>query len=389
MNVPEESQAFTRLCHLLSHHDIAPALWHSADWEAIITLAEAHSLLPMVAWCLRQRGWDKLFSPPLQARLQHHTRQAVIRYALFQRAQNRIQAAFDAAGIACIWLKGMAVSTSVYPLPELRPMADIDVWVQPHQRREALRMVESLGFHLVTDDEQQYLAMDAAMQEQLSHHYLLVGGDGPVTLELHYALLGGNETILTAEASDWFWSQQVTDARGYKQFTPEAHLLHLSAHQLLQHQLLEFRLQHTYDLHLIVQPGKVDWKRVLHQAGVLQWEAVVGTALGLAQRWFGSPVPDTVMQALSSVRNDDPYRMYLETMQQAGGSWARTVHTLRRMQPDLRRKVIYAALLPTRHYMRQRYRIPDHHPTWVYYPVRWFRQGKLAGHWLWQRLTRR
>jgi hypothetical protein len=227
--------------------------------------------------------------------------------------------------------------------------------------------------------------MDQTLQEQLSHHYVLVSSASPLIIELHYALLGGYESILSTSASEWFWSQIATGADGYPQFRPEAQILHLSAHQLLQHQIHEFRLQHTFDLHLVIQRHVIDWSLLTAQARELGWEAVVGRALRLAQEWFGTPIPQPVQIAFEAVPLDDRQHHFLESVQMPGGEWSRSWASLRQMTLQLRLRVIYWALFPTQAYMRDRYHIHPKQAVWPYYVRRWLHQAQVMGTWLLQR----
>jgi hypothetical protein len=78
----------------------------------------------------------------LQARTIQHSHANRVRAA----ALAEILAAFQAAGIEALVLKGAALAHLVYPQPGLRPMRDVDVLVSRAQVRQAQGLLAELGF---------------------------------------------------------------------------------------------------------------------------------------------------------------------------------------------------------------------------------------------------
>jgi hypothetical protein len=63
-----------------------------------------------------------------------------------ETAIDRLLAAFEAAGVRAILLKGAALAHRIYPAPELRPMLDIDVLIDPSQAEAAVVAASSMGY---------------------------------------------------------------------------------------------------------------------------------------------------------------------------------------------------------------------------------------------------
>src|SRR5687767_8686017 len=80
-------------------------------WPAIIDLALAHGLGPMLLHRVREAGHstvDPCWSPLIAA-----AREAAARAILFDAAHQQIAAALALAGIPVLWLKGIALAGTV------------------------------------------------------------------------------------------------------------------------------------------------------------------------------------------------------------------------------------------------------------------------------------
>ncbi len=81
---------------------------------------------------------------PAASRLVEITHNAAINYAVLERARRQVQTALSEAGIPCLWLKGAALTRTIYPEIGLRPMSDLDVLVPYDQREAALQIAQAL-----------------------------------------------------------------------------------------------------------------------------------------------------------------------------------------------------------------------------------------------------
>jgi hypothetical protein len=66
--------------------------------------------------------------------------------AIREAAIDHLLAAFAAAAVPIIVLKGAALAHLIYPSPELRPMVDIDVLIDPIHAEAAVRIASDLGY---------------------------------------------------------------------------------------------------------------------------------------------------------------------------------------------------------------------------------------------------
>ncbi|MBK9123582.1 MAG: nucleotidyltransferase family protein [Chloroflexi bacterium] len=361
-------------------------------WPQIPQRAEHHGLAPMLYAALRLQDLPGEAQPALQS-LAVSVRQHAVHWMLLERAQVEIAQALDHAGIPAIWLKGGALAHTLYPDPALRPMVDLDVLVPFDQREDALRVVQSTGYDFYEMDESLLGRSDNVLRQKLSHHYHLRDGPGGhVILELHFRLLSYDDSSLSLDDHAWFWSQRtpvrLSDGTMLDTLSPDAHLLYLCAHALIQHGRDDFRLLRYLDIHLLIQFSYINWTVVTERAIQLGWTPAVEETLRMCRDYFATELPEDVLHRLAQSRSALGVER-VERMAGAGNRWERVRTNLRAL--SVREAIVYAAqiVIPRPPYMRSRYRVPEGRPVWPYYLRRWADQGSEVAASTWKWLTGR
>jgi len=355
-----------------------------APLEALISTAIRYNLAPLLLWTLKGRA--EPLDPALAAQLgplQAQARQVAARYVHLKAARAHVDATLAAAGIPALWLKGAALAETVYPQPVLRPMGDLDVLVPFARRAEALAALKAAG---CADEPRGPLAAQVAPflpPDETHHHYNLVSGPGGVRVELHFRV--ARAILPDLAALDWFWSQTMEAADragrllGFRTLRPEAHLLYLCAHALLQHGEAQIGLLHFYDLHLLATVYDLDWTLIVERAVALRWTYPVERALTLTAEYFSTPVPAWVPEQLRARRPAGEDVGIVEQIGAGDTRWAQTVRGLRRLTPRQRVALVWRIVFPPRAYLRMRYRVRPGVPLLLYYPYRWWDQARGVG----------
>jgi hypothetical protein len=284
--------------------------------------------------------------------------------------------------IPTVILKGAALATTLYPSIGLRPMGDLDLLVPEDHLAEAVARLKALGY------VEPYPEMAPGLNALAGHHVHLQGGqDIPVTVELHWTLIGGPHDW-RSPSLPWFWAQTEewkTERGGWKResvlhppssiflLTPTAHLLYLCAHLMLQHGEARSTLRWFYDIHLLVEreSQRIQWDEVVARAREFRWAPAVHAALKGSQDRFGTRLPPGALEALVKASDVEASRL---VARRADGLQTRAtgvVAAASSLSPGARLRLLLAIAIPSPAYIRWRYKP---RPAWLWplcYPYRW------------------
>ena len=358
-------------------------------WPALIPLAVVNGLGPMLHWSLKHAEFDisedSLWVPLISA-----AQEAEINYALLNQTQAQIDRVLNEAGIPATWLKGIALAHTVYLRPWLRPMVDLDVLVPYESRQTALSVVEAQGFRYKRDPG--ILSVD--VPEDVLHHYYLMGSVADaVCLELHFRLLGHDGLeLLPREQLNWFWESTTTCEVNGNEITilqPEAHLLYLCAHALLQHGEANLKLLQLFDIHLLITEKKLDWHVISDKAIELKWAYAVERALTITQKYFNTPIPSVVINELQYRRSPNEEISRVTNFEGQGFRSEAAILLLKQLPPAQRPRAMISILFPPPTYIRHRYAVQSGQAVLPYYFYRWIDEIKQVSWSVRRRLAKR
>ena len=372
--LPLDSIPVLTLAHLVAGQ-LSPAGVPEEQWNDLVELALDHGLGGMLLWSLRQAGWAQAAEPRWQP-LVDASRRNGRHNLLIEKARRQAAAALDQAGIPTIWLKGIALAHTCYPEIHLRPMADLDVLVPPDRMTAAREALLALGFRRAEID---FFEL-GGFTDQARHHEGLLDRSGQVRLELHFRLLAPSLYYHMEEGDlDWFWGQTeelAPDGPSFQALKPEANLLHLCAHAILQNQGEPLDLLHLLDLHLLVTRSSLDWDRVVEQAAALRWTYAVEMALGLLPPLFGTWLPGGVLDTLRQRRPADEIPPVSLSNLPITRRWDEWRQAFGRMTLGQRMRLVWATLFPPSAFLRQQYHLLPGEPLLKYYVYHFLDGGR-------------
>lgn len=287
-------------------------------------------------------------------------------------------AALAEAGIRCVLLKGMAFCLTIYPDAAVRPMSDLDLWIQRSDWTRTWQVMKELGYetdklwHNPRSIPEHVTTLEFYPRQLMKEDFLSV--------EIHSDLVAHPTHLIGRLPLHAWWDRAyplVWQGRTVYLLDPAAALLHTAVHQMFQHHG-QLRLRWLLDVDQLVRGRtdyyltEADWQCLSEealQAGVL---SAVQCSLRLCQKWFNTPLPASALDLLS--RPDAPRQeMFFRQIVTSQRSTAARVwtdvqgipHTLERLTL-LRQK-----LLPTSAYMMARYQIPSPLLLPFYYLMRW------------------
>lgn len=340
-----------------------PDSFSPTESTRLVEKARSHGVAPILYWQLRRMGVD--LSTRGWKGLDDEYQAQIRRYLQFSKEFEEIDRTLRGVGIPSICLKGFALAHTVYPNVTLRPMRDLDVLVPFIRRRDALAQMEGLGFVLT-------VVRPSARTQELYHDYQLTRN---IRLEVHYRLLGVHSKFFTCQDLEWFWTQTDTIHRSGMTLTvlkPEAMLLHLCAHAILNHGEPEFLLQRYLDLHLLITTNsEMDWHLVLQHAIGLRWTYAVRRSLEIVREYFATPIPETVIPELDARRPADENVARAFHNESKATSVEIVLNYVQGMGNREKMHWVLDSILPSVEFMRWRYPIRAPWQIPVFYVYRW------------------
>jgi putative nucleotidyltransferase-like protein len=266
----------------------------SIDWDLVIATA----LLENSATILNDRvAMLPSSSVPSEVRTRIGRLALVwtFKLQLLERRLKESVASLAAAGIEVTLLKGAALALTVYSKFGERPMADIDMMVDPSRAAEAHAILQKTGWTIA-------IASHPA-ETWRNHHHLppLVDTAGScLRLELHTApLVPGHPFRLNQE--DMIATARPIDLCGIRVLVPEPHLhaVHVAIHFAYSHQFASGGLNSFRDLATMRNCGVLTWEQFIAAAAQTQSESSCYWTLRLARSIGGLSVPQHVLDRLS------------------------------------------------------------------------------------------
>lgn len=267
---------------------------HSINWDRIIATA----LLENSVTVLNDRvamlpSWS--VPSEVRARIGRLALVWTFRLQLLERRLQESVRALAVAGIDMTLLKGAALALTVYPKFSERPMADVDIMVDPSRAAEAHAILQKTGWTVVTGSH----PTDAWR----AHHHLPPLADTAgscLRLELHTApIVPGHPFQLTLE--DMVSSARPIDLCGIRVLVPEPHLhaVHAAIHFAYSHRFASGGLNIFRDLATLRNCGALTWEKFVATANGTGSTSSCYWTLRLARSLGGLSVPTPIMERLS------------------------------------------------------------------------------------------
>jgi hypothetical protein len=276
----------------------APPADRPFSWELVMALAERERAVAALHEYVKTILADGSASAPSAeqwARLQRSTVMSAMCMSHLELRLHELVAAYAAAGMTVMLLKGAALAVTVYPSFARRPMADLDLLVAPERAREAWELATRLGWRKATAEQlDPFYAV---------HHHLPTLEDSHGTglaLEIHTALFPRDNPFGIAPAELWRSARPV-DTGGHRALVPGDRdmLLHLCTHFAWTHALLVAGWRTFRDIGALSAAGRVDWDDVAHGLRRTPAATCCYWTLRLGRSLAGLDIPAEVLTALA------------------------------------------------------------------------------------------
>jgi hypothetical protein len=290
-----------RLVALLARRPLVSEASIEADWERLLALAMQHDVAAVLRARLKERG---LIPPPAiaEALRQVYFASAARNMRLFHELGGILRA-LQAAGIPVIPLKGACLAEAVYGDIALRPMSDLDLWVQRQQLDAARAVMQSLGYVSRSKADR-----PLALQDALAGETQMFKANAPL-VEIHWNIFPGEWVRHTTRIDeDVVWHRTVPlEGEGVRQLSPEDAVIQSCVHLAVSHQMSGIGLRTLLDLDLARQQWVIDWRAVGQRARAWRVSCATWLVLQALAGVFGDPGNQLPLGGLSP----SPFRRFV------------------------------------------------------------------------------
>ena len=266
------------------------AIERGLDWETVLSLAEQHGLIPLLAHHVASGAVDSATIPTdALATLKQQAARSTY-WSLYLAAELvRLLRELATCGIHAVPLKGPVLAQTVYGSVALRRFGDLDILIAKADLQKTIALFETRGYRLDG-------AHDAAGEQQLldmQHHVSMIDPSRRYRVEIHYYLippLGATRYGMSAIADELetiaFLDTHVTVLR------PEGLLVYLCMHGTGH---AWERLEWICGVAELVRSGRVrDWERVCRFATRLGGVRQLNAGVLIAHQLLGAPLPEAL-----------------------------------------------------------------------------------------------
>lgn len=265
------------------------------DWGKVLVLAQRERALAIL-WARVNRLGHALIPDETAVQLQRMA--LVSEFTLLQLEQRlgEVLSTLDGAGISVVLLKGAALAVSVYAAFSQRPMADIDLLLEPARALDAQRLLVARGWAWDADEALQTF-YDG--HHHLPPMYRAKGSGAGACLELHTALFFEGHPFLLSGDDIRERAHPVHVGRGMALVPAPVHqLLHLCLHFAWSHGMTAGAWRTFRDMQALIATDQIVWRELVEMARATRGGSCCYWSFRLARDLLGVAVPEDVLQAL-------------------------------------------------------------------------------------------
>ncbi len=261
-----------------------------ADWDGFVRSAAIYKATPLAFWSLNAACADAVPGPIL-SNLRDAFRAQTKQSLLFAAELVRRMALFHEAGLHPVPFKGPVLAWTVYEAPGLRPMRDLDLYLDEGGAAVAIQLLEARGYRRI------YQVLGGPLSSSPPSVDLVSDDASRVGVDIHTRL-----------APEYF--RGVDSARLASRLQPvviaDEEMLTLHPEDLFVY-LSVHGAKHGWnsllgicDVARIVAGFRIDWDSVLSRAHEMRIERCVLLAVRLAVDLLGADVPREVWSRVES-----------------------------------------------------------------------------------------
>ncbi|TYP69149.1 nucleotidyltransferase domain-containing protein [Paenibacillus methanolicus] len=314
-----------------------PRVEQSADLEALLDAALQEGvgalLFPMLNKTYKESNQKNANWEHIKKKFVDQT----LRNLLIMQQIKGVLGAFEHRRLQPLVLKGIAIGR-LYPQPEYRPMADLDIFVRPEHWNEARTLLLELGYEQTEPDD--YNVLHIEYQK-----------DNSITIELHRNVMHtdyfGNRNHEEWYRRVWARQQQISFKQlSFSAMSPEDELIHQVLHFASHFVYHGTKLRHLFEMALIVKEHPdLDWNYIADILKLTGFHAFGRLLFSVIHAYFDVSIGRS-MPALSRLETTSFMEDFLEqfSSEQSEGDFACWTRSAAQLRPDYNYKAKQASI---------------------------------------------
>lgn len=266
----------------------------SADaWNELVDIAREQRVAPLTWHRIKQKHLEGRIPKSTASALEKSFHSNVIRNLDLAAQARLLTTALTDRNIPVIFLKGIALAGTIYNMPALREMNDLDLLVRPEHLHPAASILEEMGYRPMT-------TIAAETNDPDQHHLPAFLKPGSAKVEAHWNLANSGKSYSISPEVLWTRAVPFTVAGAWAwSLSDEDLLLHLCLHASYLHQFY-FGLRPSCDITAVLdcRGTSLDWNAVVERAIQWRWQRGVYLSLYLAHILLNASVPEEIFTAL-------------------------------------------------------------------------------------------
>ena len=263
------------------------------DWEYLISLASKHGVLPLLFNSLNNTCPEAIPKKTL-SKLRSFFQQNIQRNLLLTSQLLKILEIFQANGVNAVPFKGPMLAVSVYGNPAYRQFCDLDIFVKKKDFSKAKKLLLCNQYQLHLTRIEEIFLSNHAFQTSFQHSNCMSN------IDLHWGIAPRKPRLNSR--FDCLWNNLESISIGGKSvssFSPESTLVIQGINATKEPE--QQSLKKICDLNEIIQKyPDLSWEKVLYQARKLGCKRLLLVGLCLTQKFYGSTLPNEIVQNISS-----------------------------------------------------------------------------------------
>ncbi len=243
------------------------------DWKELYRLAAQHSISNMVFYGIDQLKDDQ--KPPQEVIHRFHSdyKKALAKEATQQIAIEQLLKTFEENSIACIPLKGY-LHKHLYPRPDMRLMADIDILFKNEQTEQVKNLMLALGF---------------TVQRQGGNHDIYYKKPF-LNIEMHRRLISVESPYYDYLNKTWYRAKLKDCCKFTYELSLEDSYIYLLIHLTKHYAGGGTGIRSFLDIWLYNRSyaEEMDWNYIWAELEKTDLSEFAGKVLGLCEVWFGT-----------------------------------------------------------------------------------------------------